>query len=135
MFLDPLNNYLGYYFGVCAILSMIIGSFGALNQSVIKRLFAYSAISHVGYVFITFLSGVQTQTASALILYMIIYMITSMALFALILSLRKQLNSKSLTYIIELYGLSRAQPVLTISFAFIVLSLAGIPPLAGFFAK
>lgn len=133
--LDPHNLFLGNFFTVCALLSMIVGAFGALNQSLIKRLFAYSAISHIGYVLICFVAGVQTQASAALILYMIVYMTTSLNLFTIILSLRKQLNFKPLTYIIELFALSRAQPILTITLAFLLFSLAGVPPLAGFFAK
>jgi len=113
---------------------MIIGSFGALNQSLLKRLFAYSAISHIGYVLIALASGTHTSL-QALLTYMIIYTLMSIQSFTIILSLRKKLNGKALTYLIELVGLSRSQPILAITFAISLLSLAGIPPLAGFFSK
>jgi NADH-quinone oxidoreductase subunit N len=124
---------------------MIIGSFGALNQSLIKRLLAYSAISHIGYVLIAFASGTHTSL-QALLIYMTIYMIMSIQSFTVLLSLRKKLNgkspvprtfrgAKSINYLIEFVSLSRSQPVLAITFAISLLSLAGIPPLAGFFSK
>jgi NADH-quinone oxidoreductase subunit N len=113
---------------------MIIGSFGALNQSLIKRLLAYSAISHIGYVLIAFASGTHTSL-QALLIYMTIYMIMSIQSFSVLLSLRKKLNGKSIDYLIELVSLSRTQPVLGATFAISLLSLAGIPPLAGFFSK
>lgn len=118
----------------CSIASMIIGSFGALNQSLIKRLLAYSAISHIGYILIAFASGTHTSL-QALLIYMTIYMIMSIQSFSVLLSLRKKLNGKSIDYLIELVSLSRTQPVLGITFAISLLSLAGIPPLAGFFSK
>ena len=118
----------------CSIASMIIGSFGALNQSLIKRLLAYSAISHIGYVLIAFASGTHTSL-QALLIYMTIYMIMSIQSFTVLLSLRKKLNGKSINYLIEFVSLSRSQPVLAITFAISLLSLAGIPPLAGFFSK
>jgi len=113
---------------------MIIGSFGALNQSLLKRLLAYSAISHIGYVLIALASGTH-NSLQALIVYMVIYMIMSIQSFAVLLSLRKKLNGNSTNYLIELVGLSRSQPILAITFTISLFSLAGIPPLAGFFSK
>lgn len=118
----------------CAIISMIIGSFGALNQSILKRLFAYSAISHIGYVLIALACGTHISI-QALLVYMIIYMIMSIQSFSILLSFRKKLNGKVNDYLIELVGLSRSQPILAITFTISLLSLAGIPPLAGFFSK
>lgn len=118
----------------CSIASMIIGSLGALNQSLIKRLLAYSAISHIGYILIAFASGTHTSL-QALLVYMTIYMIMSIQSFSIILSLRKKLNGKSVNYLIEFVSLSRTQPILGITFAISLLSLAGVPPLAGFFSK
>jgi NADH-quinone oxidoreductase subunit N len=113
---------------------MILGSFGAWNQSLIKRLFAYSAISHIGYVLISLVAGTHTSL-QALLVYMTIYMIMSIQSFSIILSLRKKLNGKMFQYLIELTGLSRSQPLLAFTFTISLLSLAGIPPLAGFFSK
>ena len=118
----------------CSIASMIVGSFGALNQSLIKRLLAYSAISHIGYVLIALASGTHVSL-QALLIYMTIYMIMSIQSFTVLLSLRKKLNSKNINYLIEFVSLSRSQPVLAATFAISLLSLAGIPPLAGFFSK
>jgi len=113
---------------------MIIGCLGALNQSLLKRLLAYSAISHIGYILIAFVTGTHTSL-QALLIYMIIYMIMSVQSFTILLSLRKKLNNKSANYLIELVGLSRSQPLLAFTFAISLFSLAGIPPLAGFFSK
>jgi NADH-quinone oxidoreductase subunit N len=119
---------------LCAITSMIIGSFGALNQSLLKRLLAYSAISHIGYVLVALAAGTHTSL-QALLVYMSIYMVMSIQSFAILLSLRKKLNGKFISYLIELVGLSRSQPLLAMTFTLSLLSLAGIPPLAGFFSK
>lgn len=127
--------YLNTFFGLmiqwqpliifCSIASMIIGSFGALNSPLIKRLLAYSAISHIGYVLIAFVSGTHTSL-QALLIYMTIYMIMSIQSFTILLSLRKKLNGKSINYLIEFVSLSRTQPVLAISFLISLLSLAGL---------
>lgn len=119
---------------LCAITSMIWGSFGAWNQSLLKRLLAYSAISHIGYVLITLVAGTHTSL-QALLVYMVIYMVMSIQSFSIILSLRKKLNGQSFQYLIELVALSRCQPLLAFTFTISLLSLAGIPPLAGFFSK
>jgi NADH-quinone oxidoreductase subunit N len=113
---------------------MIVGSFGALNQSLIKRLFAYSAISHIGYVLIALIAATHISI-QALLVYMIIYMIMTVQSFGIILSSRKKLDGRAIQYLIEFIGLSRSQPVLVFSFTISLLSLAGIPPLAGFFSK
>jgi NADH-quinone oxidoreductase subunit N len=113
---------------------MIVGSFGALNQSLIKRLFAYSAISHIGYVLIALIAATHISI-QALLVYMIIYIIMSIQSFGIILSSRKKLDGRAIQYLIEFIGLSRSQPVLVFSFTISLLSLAGIPPLAGFFSK
>jgi NADH-quinone oxidoreductase subunit N len=109
-------------------LSIIVGSLGAINQTKVKRLIAYSAIAHMGFMLI----GLSTGALSGLLatfVYIVIYMITSFNTFAFVLSL----NSPN--YISQLTGLSRYNPILAITFALSLFSMAGVPPLAGFFSK
>ncbi len=115
-----------------AIASMILGSTAAIGQTNIKRLMAYSSISHVGYA----LAGLATGTIagiSATLSYMTIYVIMNIAAFTCILFF-----SRDKVYyedIKDLSGLSKNHPVIAACFCLVLFSLAGIPPLAGFFAK
>ena len=117
----------------CSLSSMIIGAFGALNQFNIKRLLAYSAIGHMGYILIPIATCSILGLQSAYI-YILLYMIMSINFFSIILSLYFNNNNK-ISLIYELIGLSKINPVLAITLAVTVLSMAGIPPLAGFFSK
>lgn len=114
---------------ICAILSIIYGSIGALNQTKIMRLFAYSGISHIGFILFGLAVG-SFEGLQASLIYIIIYTIMSICSFSIILSLNLY---KGL--LIELGGLSRDNPVLSITLTLTFLSVAGIPPLAGFFSK
>lgn len=114
---------------ICAVLSIIYGSIGALNQTKIMRLFAYSGISHIGFILFGIAIG-SFEGLQASLIYMIIYIIMSICSFSIILSLNLY---KGL--LIELGGLSRDNPVLAITLTLTFLSIAGIPPLAGFFSK
>nr|CAD5128095.1 nad2 [Tethya citrina] len=114
---------------VCAVLSIVYGSIGALNQTKMKRLLAYSGIGHMG--FILFGIGVGSfESIQASLIYMIIYIIMTVCIFSIILSLRL-----TKTLIVEISGLSRKDPVIALTLALIFLSIAGIPPLAGFLSK
>ena len=115
-----------------AAASMAVGAISAITQTNIKRLMAYSSIGHMGYA----LLGVAAGTAggvSALLLYMTIYMIMTSGVFACILMMRRAggLSEK----IEDLAGLSNTNKPLAIALTFLLFSLAGIPPLAGFFGK
>ena len=112
-----------------AILSLVFGAIGALNQTKIKRLIAYSGIGHMGFVLFGVAVG-SFESIQASLIYMIIYVVMSICLFSIILSLRLR---KPL--IIEFSGISRMHPTMAISLALTLLSIAGIPPLAGFFSK
>jgi NADH-quinone oxidoreductase subunit N len=114
---------------LCGILSIIVGGIGALNQGKLKRLLAYSAISHVGFLLI----GVGTNTLLSLhatLIYILLYIVMSFGTFAFVLNVFKHGN-----FITQLSGLSRSNPILALTFAFILLSIAGVPPLAGFYSK
>jgi len=113
---------------VSALLSIMIGSLGAINQTKVKRLIAYSAIAHMGFMLIGLSTGAQSGLLATFV-YIVIYMITSFNTFAFVLSL----NSPN--YISQLTGLSRYNPILAITFALCLFSMAGVPPLAGFFSK
>ena len=115
-----------------ALASMILGAVAAIGQTNIKRLIAYSSIGHIGYA----LAGISTGTVtgySSSITYMSIYVIMNLGVFSCIFLMKK--NGKYCEDIKDLAGISKQNPLLAISFLIIMFSLAGIPPLAGFFAK
>jgi NADH-quinone oxidoreductase subunit N len=115
-----------------SIASMLFGAVAAIGQTNIKRLVAYSSIGHVGYT----LAGLATATNEGIqssIIYISIYIVMNLALFSCLLMLkRKEQYYEDLE---DLSGLSKNHPLLSISLLIILFSLAGIPPLAGFFAK
>lgn len=115
-----------------SLLSMGIGAFAAIAQDNIKRLMAYSSIGHMGYALIGVVVASEAG-ASAVVLYMTIYIMMSAGVFAILLSMRR--NDVMLEKISDLSGLSKNSPVLAYSMAILMLSMAGIPPLAGFFGK
>ena len=115
-----------------SIASMILGAVAAIVQKNIKRLLAYSSIGHVGYA----LAGVATGVISGFessIIYISIYVVMNIGAFSCLYLLKK--DGEYRENISDLSGLSKKQPLLAISFLVILFSLAGIPPLAGFFAK
>ena len=115
-----------------ALASMILGAVAAIGQTNIKRLIAYSSIGHIGYA----LAGISTGTVtgySSSITYISIYVIMNLGVFGCIFLMKKE--GKYCEDIKDLAGISKQNPLLAISFLIIMFSLAGIPPLAGFFAK
>jgi NADH-quinone oxidoreductase subunit N len=115
-----------------SLASMILGAIAAIGQTNIKRLIAYSSIGHIGYT----LAGISTGTAigySSSITYISIYVIMNLGVFGCIFLMKK--DGKYCEDIKDLSGISKQNPLLAISFLIIMFSLAGIPPLAGFFAK
>ena len=115
-----------------SIASMILGAVAAIGQKNIKRLLAYSSIGHIGYA----LAGVATGVASgyeSAIIYIAIYVIMNIGAFSCLYLLKKDGEYKE--NISDLSGISKKHPILAISFLLILFSLAGIPPLGGFFAK
>jgi NADH-quinone oxidoreductase subunit N len=115
-----------------AIASMVLGAFAAIGQRNIKRLMAYSSIGHVGYALVGLAAGTSTGVAGVLV-YMAIYLAMTLGTFACILAMRR--NGKAVEEIDELAGLARTQPLVAFLLGALLFSLAGIPPLAGFFAK
>ncbi|MGB0719071.1 MAG: NADH-quinone oxidoreductase subunit NuoN [Bdellovibrionales bacterium] len=112
--------------------SMIVGAFAAIAQENIKRLLAYSSIGHMGYALIGLVAASETGVA-AVILYLLIYMVMSAGVFAVVLSMRR--DGLSVYKISDLSGLSEHSPAMAYGLAILMLSMAGIPPLAGFFGK
>ncbi|MEE2704834.1 MAG: NADH-quinone oxidoreductase subunit NuoN [Pseudomonadota bacterium] len=117
------------FFSVC---SMLWGSIAAIAQTNIKRIIAYSSIGHVGYALIGIISGTP-EGVRGVLYYLLIYMFMNIGTFCLILSMK--INDRYVEDIKHLSGISKTNPVLAFSFAVIMFSMAGIPPLAGFFAK
>jgi NADH-quinone oxidoreductase subunit N len=115
-----------------AILSMALGAFAAIGQANIKRLMAYSAIGHVGFALVGLAAGTEAGVVGVLV-YMAIYLVMTLGTFAVILSMR--VAGHSVEQISDLSGLAKTDPFTAFFFAMLMFSLAGIPPLAGFFAK
>ena len=115
-----------------SIASMILGSVAAIGQKNIKRLLAYSSIGHIGYALAGVATGVVSGYESAII-YIAIYVIMNIGAFSCLYLLKKDGEYKE--NISDLSGISKKHPILAISFLLILFSLAGIPPLGGFFAK
>nr|NP_062494.1 NADH dehydrogenase subunit 2 [Chondrus crispus]P48903.1 RecName: Full=NADH-ubiquinone oxidoreductase chain 2; AltName: Full=NADH dehydrogenase subunit 2 [Chondrus crispus]CAA87619.1 NADH dehydrogenase (ubiquinone), subunit 2 [Chondrus crispus] len=121
---------------ICIIFSIMIGTLSAFSQIKWKRFIAYSSISHVGFFLLAILSG-NLEGISSSIFYVIIYVITMLGIFSFILTLRFYNYSYhyQTRYLQDLISLSRFNPALAISLTLFLFSMAGIPPLGGFFAK
>lgn len=115
-----------------SVASMLLGAFAALKQTNIKRLMAYSSIAHVGYALTGLAAGTEKGVAGV-IAYMTIYFVMTAGTFALIVGMRSKEGSRE--DIADLAGLARRQPGMALMMAILMFSLAGIPLLAGFFAK
>lgn len=117
-----------------SIASMSLGSFVAIRQSNIKRLLAYSSIAHMGFALIGLISPLSQLGVQALLIYMLIYIVTNLGVFACIISLEKN-EGETISNTDDLSGLSKKYPFISFSMAMLMFSFAGIPPLAGFFGK
>jgi NADH-quinone oxidoreductase subunit N len=115
-----------------SIASMLFGAIAAIGQTNIKRLVAYSSIGHIGYTLAGLATGSNEGIQSSII-YISIYVIMNLALFSCLLMMKR--NNQYYEDMDDLSGLSKNHPLLSLSLLVILFSLAGIPPLAGFFAK
>ena len=115
-----------------SIASMVVGALGAIMQRDIKRMMAYSSIAHMGYALAGLAAGTQ-QGALGVMIYMTGYIFMGAGSFAIILLMRR--DGQSATAINDLQGLSRTHPLLALGLMVVMFSMAGIPPLAGFFGK
>src|SRR5207302_2486696 len=115
-----------------AIASMALGAFAAIGQRNIKRLMAYSSIGHMGFALVGLAPG-TAEGVQGVLVYMAIYLVMTLGTFACILSMRR--DGQMVEEIGDLAGLARTNPTFALFLAMLLFSLAGIPPLAGFFAK
>ncbi|WP_068089090.1 NADH-quinone oxidoreductase subunit NuoN [Novosphingobium rosa] len=116
-----------------AIASIVVGALGAIGQGNIKRLLAYSSINNVGFMLLGLATG-TAQGGSAMLVYLAIYVITSLVSFVSVLMLTDA-EGNQIEQIADLAGLSRVKPGLAAALAMAMFSLAGIPPLFGFWGK
>jgi NADH-quinone oxidoreductase subunit N len=115
-----------------AIASMALGSFAAIGQKNIKRLMAYSSIGHMGFALVGLAAGTQ-EGAQGVLVYIAIYVAMTLGTFSVILAMKR--GGQHVESISDFAGLSRTNPLLAFVFAMLLFSLAGVPPLAGFFGK
>jgi NADH-quinone oxidoreductase subunit N len=115
-----------------AIASMALGSFAAIGQTNIKRLMAYSSIGHMGFALVGLAAG-TIEGAQGVLIYIAIYVSMTLGAFAIILTMKR--NGQAMEEIKDFAGLSRTNPLIAFFFAMLLFSLAGVPPLAGFFGK
>jgi len=115
-----------------SIASMALGAFGAIGQKNIKRLLAYSSIGHMGYALVGLAAG-TAEGAQGVLVYLAIYVAMTLGSFTVVLAIKR--NGQAFEEISDFAGLSRTNPLLAFFFAMFLFSLAGVPPLAGFFAK
>jgi len=117
---------------VMAVLSMFLGSIAGIGQRDIKRLMAYSSIAHVGFALIGLAAG-TVYGVQAMLIYMAIYVVMNVGTFAFILSMER--GGRPVTAIDDLNLLARSEPLKGLAMAVLLFSLAGVPPMLGFFAK
>jgi NADH-quinone oxidoreductase subunit N len=115
-----------------SVASMLLGAFAAIGQSNLKRLLAYSSIGHIGFALVGLAAG-TAEGAQSVLFYMMIYLTMTVGTFGCVLALRR--HGAPVETIDDLAGLAKTQPLLAAALAIFMFSLAGIPPLAGFFGK
>ncbi|NDW06532.1 NADH-quinone oxidoreductase subunit NuoN [Jiella pacifica] len=129
---EPLSDQWQQVIVFISIASMVFGAFAAIGQHNIKRLMAYSSIAHMGYALVG-LAPASVEGVRGVILYMTIYLVMTLGTFAVILAMRRR--DGMVEEIDDLAGLSQTNPVMAVFLSVMMLSLAGLPPLAGFIAK
>jgi proton-translocating NADH-quinone oxidoreductase, chain N len=133
--MEPFGSLVGQWQQIIvfvSLASMVLGAFAAMAQTNIKRLMAYSSIGHVGYALIGVAVG-NKDGISAVLIYLVIYIVMNIGTFACIISMRRQ--GQAVTSIADLAGLAKSSPGVALALAIFMFSMAGIPPLAGFFGK
>ena len=115
-----------------SIASMVLGAFAAIGQRNIKRLMAYSSIGNMGYALVGLAAGTEAGVRGVLV-YMAVYLFMTIGTFVCILSMRQK--GRLVEEIDDLKGLSRTNPLMALALGIFMFSMAGIPPLAGFFSK
>jgi NADH-quinone oxidoreductase subunit N len=130
--LGALQAYWADLFIILAILSIGLGSLVALMQTNIKRLLAYSTISHIGFVMLGFVTGV-VEGYGAAVFYVLAYVLMSLTAFGIIIVFNKQ--GFEADQIVDFRGLSKHSPWFALIMLFVMLSMAGVPPFIGFYSK
>jgi NADH-quinone oxidoreductase subunit N len=115
-----------------SVASMLLGSFAAIGQRNFKRLMAYSSIGHMGFALVGLAAG-TSEGVQGVLVYMAIYITMTLGVFAVILSMRR--SGGMVESIDQFAGLARTSPIRAFALAMLLFSMAGVPPLAGFFAK
>ena len=115
-----------------AVASMFLGAIAAIGQTNLKRLLAYSSIGHMGYALVGLAAGTE-EGAQSVLIYLSIYLVMNLGVFAFILTMER--DGRPVVAISDLAGLSRTAPAQAMAVAILMFSLAGLPPLVGFFAK
>ncbi len=126
-------SYIGIYIQGLGVVSVVIGSLVAINQVNLKRLIAYSSVANIGYLALLIGSVKDVMYTETVYVYIAVYAITTLLFISLTMNIK--VNDKYIANISDLQGLARKKPMLASSIAVIMLSFAGIPPLAGFFGK
>jgi NADH-quinone oxidoreductase subunit N len=133
--MGPFGEFVGQWQQILVFISigsMVLGALAAINQTNIKRLMAYSSIGHVGYALVGLAAGTEAGV-NGVVVYMAIYLVMNMGTFACILCMRRK--DVMVEEINDLKGLSKSNPLMALVLAIFMFSMAGIPPLAGFFGK
>jgi NADH-quinone oxidoreductase subunit N len=130
--LGAMHAYWADLFMVLAVLSIALGSVVALMQTNIKRLLAYSTISHVGFIMLGFVTGVISGYGAA-VFYVFVYILMSLAAFGIVILLNKK--GFEADQISDFKGLSKHSPWFALMMLVVMLSMAGVPPFIGFYAK
>ncbi len=130
--MGAMHDYWSDLFMVMALLSIALGSVVALMQTNIKRMLAYSTISHIGFILLGFVTGV-VEGYGAAVFYVLVYILMSMAAFGMIILLNKQ--GFEADKISDFKGFSKHSPWFALMMLAIMLSMAGVPPFIGFYAK
>ena len=137
LFYSTFYDFIGFWqpiFLYCGILSMLVGSIGALYQKKLKRLMAYSGIANVGYM----LAGIGAGTVESVhgfIFFLVIYVVMNIGFFSFILGSFREKDSTLNIQLADLVNLGKTNPALGFTITFILFSMVGIPPFAGFFGK
>jgi NADH-quinone oxidoreductase subunit N len=114
------------------LFSILLGTFSALRQNKIKRFLAFSSVTHMGFLLIAFSSG-TLEGVGSLIFYMFVYIIMSLNIWCMVFFLESY--QRRVRYLTDLQNLSKSNPILAFTLSMNLFSMAGVPPLAGFFAK
>jgi NADH-quinone oxidoreductase subunit N len=122
------------WLGVAAAASMVLGNCAAIVQRNVKRLLAYSSIAHAGYILVGLIAVTQANKtgAVAVLFYLIVYALTNLGAFGVVAVLARRAGGEELD---QFNGMARRAPVLSLTMLVFLLSLAGVPPLGGFFGK